>query len=195
MAEDSYLNVKQMNRAVTKIKELIRSSAGTSSIWKPSKTAGEFYKADDAPTATNVGKFDGYLYATRVYNAVYNDYAELFFCKEPIPVNHLAYITEEGCAKMGNPKLVIGIVSDCYGHLLGGNGNPDDPSYVPISLAGRVPLEIKGEVELGDLVAARSDGLGEKANDNTPRGQIVGKVVGKDPRNRKNYYEILVGGF
>lgn len=166
----------------------------SNSTWKTDKTAGELYKSDDAPSSTNVGKYDGYFYATRVYNAVYNDYAELFPCAEQIPVGHLAYSNKDGLVCNGKPKTAIGIVSDCYGHLLGGNGNPDDENFVPIAVAGRVPLEIDGDIEIGDLVAATSNGRGKKANRFTNQNKIIGKVVGADPRGRSNYKEVLVGG-
>lgn len=164
------------------------------STWKTAKTAGELYKSSDAPSSTTVGKYDGYFYATRVYNAVYNDYAELFPCVEQIPAAHLAYSTEDGLVNAGKAKTAIGIVSDCYGHLLGGNGDPDDENFVPIAVAGRVPLEIDGDIEIGDLVAATSDGRGKKANRFTNKNKIIGKVVGADPRSRSDYKEVLVGG-
>lgn len=164
------------------------------STWKTAKTAGELYKSSDAPSSTTVGKYDGYFYATRVYNAVYNDYAELFPCAEQIPVGHLAYSDKDGLVCNGKPKTAIGIVSDCYGHLLGGEGNPDDPNFVPIAVAGRVPLEIKGNIKIGDMVQATNNGLGKKAHRFTNRNKIIGKVVGSDPKGRNNYMEVLVGG-
>lgn len=162
--------------------------------WKDVKTEGQFYKSDEAPSSTTVGKYDGYFYATRVYNAVYNDYAELFHCVRPISVGHLAYATKEGVTCAGKPKTAIGIVSDCYGHLLGGEGDPDDPNFVPIAVAGRVPLEIKGNIEIGDMVQATKNGLGKRAHRFTNRNKIIGKAVGFDPRGRNNYMEVLVGG-
>ena len=177
-------------------KQYIDASIGSGgdTTWKDVKTEGQFYKSDEAPSSTTVGKYDGYFYATRVYNAVYNDYAELFHCVRPISVGHLAYATKEGVTCAGKPKTAIGIVSDCYGHLLGGEGNPDDPNFVPIAVAGRVPIEIKGNIEIGDMVQATKNGLGKKAHRFTNRNKIIGKVVGLDPKGRNNYMEVLVGG-
>lgn len=168
--------------------------ASGDTTWKTTKTAGQFYKSDEAPSSTVVGKYDGYFYATRVYNAVYNDYAELFPCAKSISVGHLAYATEDGLTCAGKPKTAVGIVSDCYGHLLGGEGNPDDPNFVPIAVAGRVPLEIKGNIKIGDMVQATNNGLGKRAHRFTNRNKIIGKVVGFDPKGRNNYMEVLVGG-
>lgn len=162
-------------------------------IWKTTKTAGEFYKASDAPTSTDVGKFDGYLYATRVYNAVWNDYAELFEKGEDIEFDHLAYVKEDGKAySAGEPSNVVGIVTNNYGHLLGGDGDPDSEDYIPISLAGRVPVEVSEEIKVGDMVAANKNGTCRKAT-KEDFGCIVGKCIGSDPKNRENYVLVLVG--
>lgn len=165
------------------------------SVWKDVKTPGEFYKASDVPTSTDAGKYDGYFYATRVYNAVYNDYAEYFPTAEKVEVGRIAYITEDGVMPYGPPETCIGIVSDQYGHILGGNGDGhDDENFTAIALAGRVPLEIEGKINLGDMVEATDTGTGKKAKWFTPRNRIVGKVVGLDPRGRENYREVMVGG-
>lgn len=162
-------------------------------IWKTTKTAGEFYKADDVPTSTDVGRFDGYLYATRVYNAVWNDYAELFEKGEDIEFDHLAYVKEDGKVySAGEPCNVVGIVTNNYGHLLGGDGDPNSENYIPISLAGRVPVEVSEEIKVGDMIAANKNGTCRKAT-KEDFGCIVGKCVGSDPKNRENYVLVLVG--
>ena len=162
-------------------------------IWKTARTPGEFYKATDNPTSTEVGKFDGYLYATRVYNAVWNDYAELFEKGEDIEFDHLAYVKQDGKVySAGEPSNVVGIVTNNYGHLLGGDGDPNSEDYIPISLAGRVPIEVSEEINIGDMVAANKNGTCRKAT-KEDFGCIVGKCVGSDPKNRENYVLVLVG--
>lgn len=164
------------------------------SVFKTKKTAGEFYKSEEAPSSTDVGKFDGYLYATRVYNAVWNDYAELFEAAEKVDVGHIAYVHEDGMVyAYGNPKCAVGVVSDRWGHLLGGTGEHDSEDYAAISLAGRVPIEIRGDISIGDLIAADEDGIGRKA---TKRdfGCIVGKCIGHDPDSRDGFVLMLVNG-
>lgn len=174
----------------------ITVSGGDVEVWKPMKTPGELYKADSAPTSTNVGKYDGYFYATRVYNAVYADYAEYFKHAEPIEVGHIAYASYDGVKSSGLPKTAVGIVSDRYGHILGGLGDGhDDENFTAVAVAGRVPLHIEGHVELGDLIAATDHGVGKLADNSTPRNEIVGKMVGRDPEGREDYVEVLVGGF
>ena len=57
-----------------------------------------------------------------------------------------------------------------------------------------MPLEIKGNIEIGDMVQATKNGLGKRAHRFTNRNKIIGKVVGSDPKGRNNYMEVLVGG-
>lgn len=162
------------------------------SVFKNKKTAGEFYKSDEMPSSTDVGKFDGYLYATRVYNAVWNDYAELFHSKEKIEPGKIAYVDDDGdLVSSGVPNRAIGVVTDRYGHLLGGHGDPNEDGYLPISLAGRVPVAIASHVEVGDMLISDSHGFAQKASFDD-FGKIIGKCCGPDPDGREGYVEMLV---
>lgn len=175
----------------------LKGSVGSGSeepaqVWYDERTPGQLYKSDEAPTSSDVGKFDGYLYATRVYNAVWNDYAELFEAGEDLEAGHIAYIHDDGLVyASGTPWQAIGIVSDCYGHLLGGNGDPNDRGYAAVSLAGRVPLEVEGNHTVGDFVYPRRDGKGS-CSDEQPI--CLGRCVGNDPKGREGYIYVLVGG-
>lgn len=162
-------------------------------VWYDERTPGQLYKSDEAPESLDIGKFDGCFYATRVYNAVWNDYAELMEAGEDIEAGHVAYIHEDGLVyATGRPGQAIGIVSDCYGHLLGGNGDPDEDGFVAVSLAGRVPLEVRGEFQVGDYVYASHDGVGIRNTFGLPG--CLGRCVGKDPKDREGYINVLVGG-
>lgn len=162
-------------------------------VWYDEKTDGEFYKADAAPDSTTVGKYDGYFYATRVYNAVWNDYAELFKCSEPIPAGRVAYMCGDGLVSpCGDPQCAVGVVSDQWGYLVGGVGDHDPEDHVAIGLAGRVPIEMIEEVSLGDMIAATEDGRGRKATKDD-FGCVLGKCVGSDSQGRSNYITMLIG--
>ena len=161
-------------------------------IWHDTRTPGEFYKSTENPTSTEVGKYDGYLYATRVYNAVWNDYAELFEAKEKVETGFIAYASPEGVTKTGLPQCAVGVVSDRWGHLLGGDGKHDSENYVPISLAGRIPIKVNEKIKIGDMIAATSDGTGKKAT-SEDFGCILGKCVGPDPDGREDFVYMLVG--
>ena len=89
-------------------------------------TAGTWNQTATAPTATTQLNFEGYLYATKVFNAVFNDYAEYFekedLTLEPGDVVSLGtwgYIKSSGAFD----KLVVGVYSDDYGHCIGGRGD------------------------------------------------------------------------
>ena len=161
--------------------------------WRAKKTAGEFYKGSDAPSSSAVGKFDGYLHATRVYNAVWNDYAELFECAEHIAPGRVAYVGDDGLVRAsGDPSRAVGVVSDRYGHLIGGDGDPEDGRYVAVALAGRVPVEVEGAASVGDMLAATGRGTARAACP-ADRGRVVGKLVGPDPDGRDGFANMLAG--
>lgn len=128
----------------------------------------------------------GTITGSYVYNAVWNDYAELF----PKSTNTL---TEEGdiialdisssdeeYKKAVAGDIIIGIHSESYGHLLGGDANKtleeNLKNNIPIALAGRVFVKVKGTVNLGDYIIPSDDpGIGiavTNYQDNT-----VGRVV------------------
>jgi len=137
---------------------------------------------------------NGTITGTKVYNAVYNDYAELFKIdkNDPIENGKIAYACEDGYVhSQGDPYTAVGIVSDTFGHLLGGEGDMNDPNYVPIGLAGRVSVYAPG-VKLGEFVAANDDGTGRSADLDKDKGCILGKCIGKDPKNREGYIYLLI---
>ena len=81
------------------------------------KESGYFYAGATAPTNTTRLNYDGYLYATRVYNAIYNDYAECFESNGLVYneiVNRIVEIGSDKKLKLANEesKGVIGVVSD-----------------------------------------------------------------------------------
>jgi len=124
----------------------------------------------------------GYLHAERVYNAVWNDYAELFEKEDSEDIFEAGDIVaweDIGVVKAQYQNhAVVGVVSDSYGHLLGGTGDEEDDNkrFVPVGLAGRVRVKVTGKVEKGDFIAAYHDGIGVANNKADPR-LIVGKAL------------------
>lgn len=145
-------------------------------------TAGQFDGGTTAPTGTTRLNYGGYLYATRLYGAVYNDYAEYFEKGEEVEAgdviakdpNSNKFIKSTGAYN----KKVIGVYSDSYGHCLGGNGDEnDEENFIPIGLAGRVSVKIIGRVEEGDLlVTSEIPGFAMASNGYTP-GTVIGKAL------------------
>ena len=75
------------------------------------------------------------IYAARVFNAVFNDYAE---CRSTINLTpgHVVIDQDDGSLTCSFARLQPGaqVISDTYGHLMGGT----DKAKTPIAVAGRV---------------------------------------------------------
>ena len=112
------------------------------------KTAGYFYAGTTNPTNTTRLNYDGYLYATKIYNAVYNDIADFQEVDDKIIYGKCYYDTKEG-AKICNKRCqmaVIGIASDTYGF---GVGKVEDEGYAPFAVAGWVLAYVDKEYPTG----------------------------------------------
>lgn len=129
-------------------------------------------------------KFDGTgtLTASKVFNAVYNDYAEYFEKdeNESIEPGDVIVLGSDKYTKSTKEyqTTVVGVCSDTYGHLLGGKGNKDDEiHYTPIGLSGRVNVKLVGKISKGDLITTSSiEGVAMKAHQYFP-GTIIGKAM------------------
>jgi len=121
------------------------------------KTAASLYAGATAPDGVTQLNYDGYFYATRVYNAYLNDIAD--FQKvigEQIP-GKCYYDTLEG-AKVcfaSCQKSVIGILSDTFGIAAGARNDID---YAPFAVAGWVLAFVDGQCEPGDALTNNSNG-------------------------------------
>lgn len=128
----------------------------------------------------------GTITGSKVYNAVWNDYAEWFEKEEKLEEfepGDICVWDINGVTKSSKPndRLVVGVVSDTYGHILGGeqleNMEDNNKNYVPIGLIGRVKVKVKGPVKKGDLIVSSSEvGVGIVDN-NANVGEIVGKAL------------------
>lgn len=157
------------------------------------RATGTMYGGATAPAATTRLNYDGYFYATRVYNAVYNDYAEFFLKGEYLePGDIVSLITDADEEIYGKSRgefdnFVIGVLSDDYAQCIGGEGAEDDhEKYAPIGLAGRVRVKVIGKVNKGDFIVSSSIpgvGMAISPKDYTP-GTAIGKALedydGKD---------------
>lgn len=104
----------------------------------------------------------GDITGTRVFNAVYNDYAEWFERGDDAEVGHIIALDEtsaqERYVKATNKsKVIVGICTGNYAHIIGGEYNDDYETYnlkkfIPVSLAGRVPVYVKGAVRVGNFI-------------------------------------------
>lgn len=145
-------------------------------------------------TFTN-GKFNGNVNvsgtvtASQVYNAVYNDYAEFFPRGEETEPGDIIALdclsSEEKYIKASkNSKLIVGVHSNEFAHLIGGENPPQGEDfleynlkkYIPIGLAGRLYVKVIGSIRKGDKITiSKIRGVGEKSTKNTD--QIIGYAL------------------
>lgn len=145
---------------------------------------GQLDGGTTAPSGTNRLNYGGYFYATRVYNAYYNDYAEFFLKDESCEPGDILMKNPNGQGYIKSTssynKGVVGVYSDQYAHCIGGDGQDDvEDRYAPIGLAGRVNIKVIGNIEVGDmLVSSDVPGVAMKASE-----FVMGTVIGKALEN------------
>ena len=121
----------------------------------------------------------GYIYATRVYKAVWNDYAEFREAKIEEP-GRVVIEGKFGIMELSTKRLQPGgnIVSDTYGDAMG----QTEKCNTPIAIAGRVlayPYEDIESYELGDAVCTGPHGTVSKMSREEIRewpDRIIGTV-------------------
>lgn len=137
-----------------------------------------FYTGTTDPTATTRLNMDGYFYATRVYNAVYNDLAEFMPKAEEAEPGQVLIMTENGVApsRGRGEKAVVGVYSDTFGQALGAD---DQENKLPVGLSGRVDVWISEPCEIGDLlISGDKPGFASvKRSGEDGEGKVIGKVV------------------
>lgn len=162
---------------------------GTSTIYFNGANGNNvsLYHAYNSSILNLSGNFtaSGDIRANRVYNAVYNDYAEWY---EKDDINE---VIEPGDVIEMNPstgrfrkstskysQTVVGVCSDSYGHILGGDKlekmEDNNKKYIPIGISGRVKVKVYDRVSIGDILVADSNGHARKAD-----SYIAGTVIGK----------------
>lgn len=116
----------------------------------------------------------GTITGSKVYNAVYNDYAEFFEKDENITFEAGDIVAldtsseEERYIKATEDSIVVvGVCTHEYAHIIGGKEQTieeNEKEFVPISLMGRVYVKVDSSVKRGDKIAASSvPGIGRKA--------------------------------
>ena len=121
--------------------------------------------------------------AARVFNAVYNDYAEFYEKEEEINVGDVVEINPETgkCRRAQEEcsKLVVGVCSNNYGHILGGDQMSiaeNLTKYVPVGVSGRVRVKVVGAVYPGELLCSAGSGYA-MASLNPETGTLIGKAL------------------
>lgn len=143
----------------------------------------------------------GNITAAKVYNAVYNDYAEWFERGDEAEVGHIIALDEtsaqERYVKATNKsKVIVGICTGNYAHIIGGEYNDNYETYnlkkfIPVSLAGRVPVYVKGTVHVGDfIIPTDAPGIGKASKERT--GGAVGIALEQNLDSEIKKVKVLV---
>lgn len=156
------------------------------------------YTGTTNPSGTTRVNIDGYVYATKVFNAVYNDYAECFKTDDLTydeAKNKIVEINNRGNLILAseNSTRVIGIVSDQYGFLLGGTiTDIENNTKLPVGLAGTLWVYSSDHVndnDIGQFICSANNGLA-KISILNEKGTIVGKIIDIDKVN--NRYKVII---
>ena len=104
------------------------------------------------------GYFSRNLTANRIFNAVFNDYAE---CRQTIGLEpgRVVIDNDDGSLSCANQRLLPGgqVISDTYGHLMG----EDEQHKTPLAVAGRVlvyPYQNRNKYHAGMAVCSAPNG-------------------------------------
>ena len=145
----------------------------------------------------------GDISASRVYGSVFNDYAEFFPREEdtePGDIISLDIYSDKEVYKKAiqGDKLLVGVHSEQFGHLIGGETPPDGENYIsynlkkyiPVGLAGRVKVKVVGRIEKGDkITASMIPGVGKRAGKND---QSIGYALEDYDSNSIGYIKMKI---
>lgn len=171
-------------------KTIVSSAATGGQILVKSKFANQldfgFFALENTPQFVASLKSDGRFSTKgditsegRIFNAVYNDYAE-FFEKNPgskiLPGEVVGKVRMKNAYDTYNPETCsfpVGIYSDNFGHVIGGTEeNIEDnlEHFIPVALKGRVHVRSFGKVVEGQYLIASDQpgcatGTWEKSED------------------------------
>lgn len=150
----------------------------------------------------------GTVTAAKVVGAYYNDYAEFFERGEETEAGDIIALDETAASEKyvkatEKSKVVIGVHSDSYSHIIGGDhvDTPEDfiptnlPKYIPVALAGRVKVKFTGMAPIGTLVVPSSTpGVGRAYKDTDPTANVVGILVEPSETAETKLVKIKVKG-
>jgi hypothetical protein len=119
-----------------------------------------FHTGTTDPTGTTRLNMDGYLHATRVYNAVWNDIADFIEVPQTTIIEYgKVFVMDEegnyGASRNYCPAGIMGIASDTYGF---GVGQKQDMKQIPIAIGGFVLAHIDKQYAPGTPLTATEDG-------------------------------------
>lgn len=124
-----------------------------------------YYSTAPDLTGTSILGYDGYLYANRIYNSVWNDLADFRKLAKGVKRDSgKVYVsTADGLvvATRRCQKAVAGVCSDTYGFALG--GGEDDPTKAPLAISGWVLAYVDKPYSVGTPLVTAKNGQLTKA--------------------------------
>ena len=143
-----------------------------------------------APTGTTQLNCDGHFYATKVFNAVYNDLAEFMWkdLSDYAQAGDVLVATDDGVRRSQKraDSAVVGVYSDSFRMAL---YNQDEDKKYPVGMTGTLLVKLYGDAKVGDQLVSYKDGFAIKANlweKLFKRDALIGKVISskKDKNER-----------
>jgi len=147
---------------------------GSLKINGTTKASGYLYAGTSDPTNSTRLNYDGYFYATKVYNAVYNDIADFQKVDDEVVYGKAYRLTETG-AKICNERCqlgVVGICSDTFGFGVGISGE----GFAPFAVSGWVLAYVDKTYAPGTPLTCDEDG----------------NLTEMTPEEKRNYPERLI---
>lgn len=151
----------------------------------------------------------GDIHAQRVYDSVYNDYAEFMPRGEQTEPGDIVALdtggqTERYIKATAESTCIAGVHSDEYAMLIGGEAAKagedyfakNIPHFIPVSLAGRIHAKVIGPVRPGDrIVVSETPGVGRAAAAGEPLDyrKVVGYAVEGDAEKGLRRLRVRVG--
>lgn len=133
---------------------------------------------------------NGTITATKVYGSVWNDYAEWYDRGEQTQPGDIIsldpYSDAEKYVKARAGSRVVGVHSDSFGHIIGGDtcipAGMDYESWnreikIPVGVSGRVFVNVIGPVKKGDIIYLHSELAGIGTTEKSDGMPSVGFAV------------------
>ena len=150
----------------------------------------------------------GTFTASKVYNAVWNDYAEFFPRGEETELGDFIALDltsdEEKYVKASlTTSKAVGVHSETFGHLIGGENPQNDedfveynlPKFIPVGLVGRCYAKIQGTIDKGDFVVISNvPGVGRRFDKTTDSPlDVIGMACESSSEEEIKLVKVKVG--
>lgn len=138
----------------------------------------------------------GEIYATKVHNAIYNDYAEYFERGENTEPGDIIMLDinsskEQYIKAVKGQGPIVGVDSDTWAHIIGGLNETNAVNtdlFIPVGLQGRVWVKVNGSPKKGDYIGAsdipgvgevcdKSEAIGFVVDDTSNQGKVKIKLI------------------